>query len=1263
MAVTAEDIKMRIIAENAADRAVKQFATSIKNVDKGVGRLSGNLKALGGIAVGAFAVQGLRKMNDFVGESIKLANAQADAERKVADVIRATGGAAGFTADEIYKMASSYQASTKFGDEAILEMQSVLLTFKNVTGDVFEEATGAVLDMATVMGTDAKSAAIQLGKALNDPVLGASAMSRAGIQFTEAQKDMMKEMVATNRIAEAQRMILDEIAGQMGGAAAGAAETYSGKVEQLSNKYGDMKEQIGFAVLESGAFDAVLDALNPAVDELTQYIADHKEDIGEFAAHLGNMAGDAIKNAPGYIEAITTNIKGLYDAVVPLVDLVAENPEMAKYGIIGGLLFGPAGAALGSTMGYMKQVGDNVDKAMGGSPWEKFLSELEALEAQKQAWQEYSSGVREAEIHQEQMLARTLAKMASAADKMEDSGDKVKGLGKASKDAARALKEQEKAVLAAEEWYAKEYEAYEGMFEAEKKYRREMDHLHLLYDQGKIGIEAFTDAAIDSANKLSEKYMFGQFLGYDYVYDENGDPAPRGYDRDRSGITREEDPWNFIADGLSNLQSVLQYGGIEVHGLSSFAEAARSYGVYINPPQGQDANPADLYNAIGAVGVGVGQMVGGRVGGVISSTAGMASAGASLGAALATGGGPYGAAIGAAIGLVSSIFGGGDDEERRARRNEARQEAFNAIQDMALSGGPLSAELMRRSDWSWQGLSGLRHTDDLADEFGVWWPERLMADNGVEGIADRQEMIAAIDNLLLSIKSFTDSGFSQSLDQLNIKYEYLAEKSHNLALVEEARLTELIQLVTGINADSVVSSISSAMSAAASQGGDAGEIFVQNFTNEILDGVANTAISQMVTNTVMPILEEPLSRIAESMTAGEGFDTSALAEAVSLAQSAAASVAPAVQELYAAFDEADMWASDIKRAGSAWSAMIEQVTGLSAQTVGSQILQSIETVASQGGNIGKTFVNGFMQSVQDGLKKVAIDELMTGTINSILAPAMQHITESVTGGGGGGNANALNKGLIRNALEDAKMAAESVVPIIEEVYDVFKESGLLKDSYGTTKSAYVVDATEEQIREAIAQAKLDWDANVQPLHDRIKELEAEMEKAIIGAAPRGLGYSPRESVDALTAAAKSLEEYRSDLVVAELGSALGYEQMLMNQKSVVSELAADAMGGTTDSRIAAMQDLPSALRGYLGSVKSMATDPKEYAREVARAQALLQGVEREAGLTEQQRTTDEIKQLREEMNRMSLTLARHTSQAAQILKRWEMSGFEVTETT
>lgn len=184
-----------------------------------------------------------------VGFSIRAVfQATIEQERVLAQLdarIRSTGGAAGITRREMEDMASELQRVTTYGDEAVLAMQGVLLTFTNIRGDVFRETTPLILDMATALGTDLQSAAMQVGRALNDPVQGVSALTRAGVQFSQQQRDLIQQMVDTGDVAGAQRVILGELETQFGGSARAARDTFGGALQALRNAIGDLMEAEG----------------------------------------------------------------------------------------------------------------------------------------------------------------------------------------------------------------------------------------------------------------------------------------------------------------------------------------------------------------------------------------------------------------------------------------------------------------------------------------------------------------------------------------------------------------------------------------------------------------------------------------------------------------------------------------------------------------------------------------------------------------------------------------------------------------------------------------------------------------------------------------------------------------------------------------------------------------------------------------------------------------------------------------------------------
>lgn len=200
------------------------------------------------VAGTAFVALGAAAMGA-AGYLSNLYSTQQREEIKLAAVLKATGNAAGYSSGQLQQMARDFQKVSEDGDEVILSTMSVLATFREIKGEQFKGAIQSTLDMKAVLGTDLKGAAIQLGKALNDPVKGITALSRAGVSFTQEQKDMIKTLQESGDIVGAQQIILAELKGEFGGVAEAMAGTFSGQLAQMKNRLSDLGEQIGQAVL------------------------------------------------------------------------------------------------------------------------------------------------------------------------------------------------------------------------------------------------------------------------------------------------------------------------------------------------------------------------------------------------------------------------------------------------------------------------------------------------------------------------------------------------------------------------------------------------------------------------------------------------------------------------------------------------------------------------------------------------------------------------------------------------------------------------------------------------------------------------------------------------------------------------------------------------------------------------------------------------------------------------------------------------------
>ena len=212
-------------------------------------------------AAWAAAQKILSKVVDLMKESIELAQIQEKAESKLAGVLKATGESAGYNARQLEEMASGLQKVTTYGDETILNMQSMLLTFKNIRGEAFERTTKVVLDLSAAMDQGLRQSALQVGKALEDPARQMSTLRRSGVSLSKSQEDLIKSMQASGDIIGAQNELLTVLEKQFGGVAEQMADTASGEIQQMKNAFGDLKEEIGFLIL---------DALGPLAKELKE---------------------------------------------------------------------------------------------------------------------------------------------------------------------------------------------------------------------------------------------------------------------------------------------------------------------------------------------------------------------------------------------------------------------------------------------------------------------------------------------------------------------------------------------------------------------------------------------------------------------------------------------------------------------------------------------------------------------------------------------------------------------------------------------------------------------------------------------------------------------------------------------------------------------------------------------------------------------------------------------------------------------------------
>ena len=286
-------ITVKLIGDSSsAERSFQVVSKQAQTLSGRFRTVENNLLKTGAVITGVVAGVGfaLKGAVDAALESQKIS-------RQTEAIVKATGGAANIAASEVSKLSEALAFKTGVDDEAIQSSLNLLLTFKqvqNVVGegnDIFNRASQAVLDLGNVFGST-DSAAVQLGKALSDPIRGVTALRRSGINFTESQQDLIKSLVASGQSLEAQKLILAEVESQVGGTAEATATGF-GKMQVAVD---NVKERLGaifLPILERFAnfiTNSVLPKIDDFIDRFNNLDSTTKQNIfavGLFVAALG----------------------------------------------------------------------------------------------------------------------------------------------------------------------------------------------------------------------------------------------------------------------------------------------------------------------------------------------------------------------------------------------------------------------------------------------------------------------------------------------------------------------------------------------------------------------------------------------------------------------------------------------------------------------------------------------------------------------------------------------------------------------------------------------------------------------------------------------------------------------------------------------------------------------------------------------------------------------------------------------------------------
>lgn len=282
-------------------------------------------------------------------KSLKAGEAVATANARILQVNKSMGLFGSETeavTDRLIKLAEATALSTGMDNLSIKATQAKLLTFGKLAktadraGGAFDRATMAAIDMAAAGFGSAETNAVQLGKALNDPIKGINSLTRSGITFTAKEKEKIKTLIETNKVLEAQDLVLQAIEKQVGGTAIATAND----TDKMREAFNQFQQALGLSLMP------ILEEVTPKLLGMAQWAKDNPETFTKIAGAIGLIAGATIAvNLAMAANPYVLAAAGVIGLAVAFERLFTALDNISKVGgiaaRIAGALIGAPGAA------------------------------------------------------------------------------------------------------------------------------------------------------------------------------------------------------------------------------------------------------------------------------------------------------------------------------------------------------------------------------------------------------------------------------------------------------------------------------------------------------------------------------------------------------------------------------------------------------------------------------------------------------------------------------------------------------------------------------------------------------------------------------------------------------------------------------------------------------------------------------------------------------------------------------------------------------
>jgi hypothetical protein len=307
------------------ERSLKNIGTSTALVEGPMSGLASRVvsirqvfSAINPVFAGTFAVLAVGAKT--ITSAVQAASNLERETLRLEAVLKATGGSANVSAQEIDDMSRAIGDLTLQSAGGVRGAAALVATFKSIEGDTFEQTLRLAADLSEVTGGSLRTSALQLAKALEEPEVGLASLRESGVSFTKAQQEVIKSLSETGDKALAQKIILETLEAQVGGAGGAAGGGLAGAVDLLGENWTELLERVG----EKGALDLATDTFNRLAGVVIS--------INDALNDGGTQLTDFTKNVTSQVKALQVQLDGLGTSTeeVKLADIIREEIETLK---------------------------------------------------------------------------------------------------------------------------------------------------------------------------------------------------------------------------------------------------------------------------------------------------------------------------------------------------------------------------------------------------------------------------------------------------------------------------------------------------------------------------------------------------------------------------------------------------------------------------------------------------------------------------------------------------------------------------------------------------------------------------------------------------------------------------------------------------------------------------------------------------------------------------------------------------------------------